>query len=198
MARQYGTGRDALLRAAVTVVAQKGLRGATYRSVAAEAGVNNALVARYFGNLDTLLEEALQWAVAQSIEASHLTDFGSSPEEFRSALMEAVGEDPDLQAFQFEMILESRRRPELAPAIRRLYAAYTEAVTKGVRQIGYDIDGPTTTAFFAALDGIMLQYVTGLARADVEDAITALWVLLQETLGRSADARLSAAANTAH
>ena len=35
----YGDGRDALLAAVISVVADKGLRGVTYRSVGSRAGV---------------------------------------------------------------------------------------------------------------------------------------------------------------
>ncbi|WP_416979825.1 TetR family transcriptional regulator [Streptomyces sp. T028] len=45
----YGEGRDALLIAAVRVVARDGLRKLTYRAVAAEAGVTHGLVAHHFG-----------------------------------------------------------------------------------------------------------------------------------------------------
>src|SRR3712207_8439845 len=56
----YGEGRRALLAAAVHVVATRGLRHLTYRSVAQEAGVAHGLVAHHFGTRDALLEAALE------------------------------------------------------------------------------------------------------------------------------------------
>src|SRR5438132_3593131 len=64
---RYGEGRQALLDAAVQVVGRSGLRGLTYRAVAAEAGVTQGLVAHHFGSRDRLIHEALLAAGAQSI-----------------------------------------------------------------------------------------------------------------------------------
>lgn len=177
---RYGTGREALLDAAITVVARAGLWGLTYRAVAAEAGVNNSLVAHHFGSRDALITEALQHSVNKSIEASRLVDFVTSEAEFRQALLDVVDAEPEQQAFQFELILEARRRPELREAVRELYETYTEAVRTSL--------GPTHSALtsdagaravFAALDGLMLQFLSGLPRADVEASITALWDLIE-------------------
>lgn len=52
----YGTGREALLNAAVRVVARGGLRKLTYRAVAEEAGVTHGLVVHHFGSRDALIE----------------------------------------------------------------------------------------------------------------------------------------------
>ena len=46
---RYGGGRDALIEAAILVVAREGLRGLTIRSVAAEAGVTRGLFCSHFG-----------------------------------------------------------------------------------------------------------------------------------------------------
>ncbi|MGK4578743.1 TetR family transcriptional regulator [Kitasatospora sp. HPMI-4] len=45
----YGEGREALLAAAVRVVARGGLRNLTYRAAAKEAGVTHGLVVHHFG-----------------------------------------------------------------------------------------------------------------------------------------------------
>jgi len=179
MAHKYGTGRDALLQAVVRIVARKGLRGLTYRAVAAEAGVNNSLVAHHFGTRDALITEALEWSVARSIDETKLVEFGTSEAEFLEALLGSVAMDPDLQAFQFEMILESRRRPELVEPVRRLYESYNATLRESIRHMGLaDIDAAQARALFAALDGLILQYVAGLPRAEVEAAVRALWNLI--------------------
>ena len=111
---KYGTGKEALLRAAVTVVAAKGLRGLTYRSVAEAAGVNNTLVAHHFGSRDALIAAALDWAAEQSISASRLREAATLGHSFTDSLLELLLAEPELQVFQYEMILEARRRPELS------------------------------------------------------------------------------------
>ncbi|MCA4131754.1 TetR/AcrR family transcriptional regulator [Arthrobacter sp. M4] len=174
----YGTGREALLAATVHVVAAKGLRGATFRAVAEQAGVNNSLVAHHFGTRDALIEAALEWSVKRSIGLSQLEELPDTEEEFCQSILALIADNPDLQVFQYEMILESRRRPELAGAVRRLYASYVAALSEGLRRIGFDGQNGAAEAAFAALDGLVLQLLAGVDPKGVENAIRYLWVAL--------------------
>ena len=174
----YGTGREALLAATVFVVARKGLRGATFRAVADRAGVNNSLVAHHFGTRDALIEAALEWSVQQSIGMSQLEALPGTEEEFCRSILALIAENPDLQIFQYEMILEARRRPELGAAVRKLYSSYVSALSDGLRRIGVDTRAGTAEAVFAALDGLVLQLLAGVEPAGVENAIRHLWASL--------------------
>jgi AcrR family transcriptional regulator len=60
--------RDQLLQAALRVYAVSGVRGATTRRIAHEAGVNEVTLFRHFGSKDALLQEALAWESRQVIE----------------------------------------------------------------------------------------------------------------------------------
>ena len=111
----YGHGREALLRAVISVVSSRGLRHLTYRSVATEAGVTHGLVRHHFGSRDALIEAALDYALELSIANSSLDADIASLDEFASSLDALIDLDPELQAFQFELVLESRRSPELVP-----------------------------------------------------------------------------------
>jgi AcrR family transcriptional regulator len=156
-------------------VAQKGLRGLTYRAVAELAGVNNTLVAHHFGSRDALIEAALEWSVNQSIGQSGLESLPSTEDEFCRSIMELIRENPDMQTFQYEMILEARRRPELARAVRRLYESYIAALSKGLRNLGISNEYKVAQTTFAALDGLVLQLIAGADPGDVERAIRYLW-----------------------
>lgn len=156
----YGDGRDALLSAVLAVVGEKGLKGVTYRAVAAKAGVNHTLVTHHFGSLEGLLAATMEWAVQRSIEETgleHLVDFG---EGFADALIATVAAEPELQLFQFEMLLESRRNPEVRALVERLYANYVRTVEAALRERGLTPDDGFSLAIFAALDGLMLQFLT--------------------------------------
>ncbi|WP_307087296.1 TetR/AcrR family transcriptional regulator [Arthrobacter sp. B2I5] len=169
---KYGTGREALLRAVVDVVAQKGLRGMTYRAVAEAAGVNNSLVAHHFGSRDALIAAALQWASEQSIAASRLREAAEQEGSFTEALLELLLEDPGLQAFQYEMILEARRRPELAGPVAQLYESYVDALTEGLQAFGVQGEVRVVArSLFAALDGLVLQYLAGVGRDEIAAAL---------------------------
>src|SRR3954452_8454336 len=92
--RSHGPGRQALLDATVRVVARKGLRGLTYREVAAEAGVTYGLVSHHFGTREVLIQETLKHAFRQSLAVSFLHVPIERVEDFGTGLAEAVEQLP--------------------------------------------------------------------------------------------------------
>ena len=174
----YGTGRSALLEAAINIVATQGLRGMTYRNVAAAAGVTQGLVKHHFGNWDALLEEALLLAVEQSIEWSDLESDEPGFEGFARKLGDLVTRSAELEAFQFELALEARRRPDLLPILHRVYETYREAVGRELARNGVD-DPDLTWAVFAALDGLAFQQTVFGARQATDGALESLRRLLR-------------------
>ena len=94
-----------------------------------------------------------------------------------------------LQAFQYELALEARRRPELMPAIERMYRGYIEATRRELMRLG--LDEPTdhlARAVFVMLDGIVLQQTLFGDAAETEAVVERLRDLL-----RSAGARVEPA-----
>lgn len=156
----YGDGRDALLSAVIEVVGEKGLRGVTYRAVASRAGVNHTLVTHHFGSIEGLLAATMEWAIQRSIEETGLEKIADFDENFADSLLATVSREPELQLFQFEMLLESRRNPEVRALVERLYANYMSTVEDALRQRGLNVDDGASLAIFAALDGLMLQFLT--------------------------------------
>jgi AcrR family transcriptional regulator len=71
--------RQALLRAAVTVFAETGTRGATTRRIAQEAGVNEVTLFRHFRSKDDLLAAALEAFARQAVQRA-LPDRPVDPE----------------------------------------------------------------------------------------------------------------------
>jgi AcrR family transcriptional regulator len=175
---KYGDGRDALLAAVVQVVAEKGLRGLTYRAVAERAGVNNTLISHHFGSRDALLNAAMEWASARSIRLSDLSATEEVNADFATALVDFVQSEPELQLFQYEMILESRRRSELRPAAVALYDAYVGSMEDALRKHGYADARPLARAVFAALDGLVLQLLTVTGPETAREAIIRIGAML--------------------
>jgi AcrR family transcriptional regulator len=72
--RRPGTSssREEILRAARKLFAECGYHGATMRTIAAEAGVDAALVVHFFGNKATLLGEAIDWPFDPEVEMPQL------------------------------------------------------------------------------------------------------------------------------
>jgi AcrR family transcriptional regulator len=174
---RYGEGRQALLRAAIRVVATTGLRNLTYRAVAKEAGVTHGLVAHHFGSRDALLEEAMRYSLQTSVDVSSLESGTGRIDRFADDLASFVAAEPDLQAFQFELILESRRRPELRPLVEELYDTYRAATRRELARSGIR-DQAVADVAYAALDGLVFQQIALGDEAATKAGVTALRAML--------------------
>jgi TetR/AcrR family transcriptional regulator, regulator of biofilm formation and stress response len=149
-------GRQALINAAIAVVAEKGLRGLTYRAVAEKAGVTHALVTHYFGSRDTFILEALQSTVLEAENGFFKND--RSLDGFASHLSDFVAEKSDLLIFQYELMLESLRRPELVEPIRRMYRDVEKSTGEELSKLNVGgEDRGLVRLVVATLDGLFLR-----------------------------------------
>ncbi|MEV5551334.1 TetR family transcriptional regulator [Streptomyces sp. NPDC052309] len=182
--RNYGTGRVALLEAAVHVVARGGLRKLTYRAVAEQAGVTHGLVVHHFGSRDALIEETVTHAIRTSLSASTLGLGTGKPADFATGLVAMVESGPDLQAFQYELLLEARRRPELLAHLRALYEEYFEAARAELTRMLPDPPGRGLSRLvFAALEGLVLHQLVFGESEVTEEALVELRGLLGGLVG---------------
>ena len=156
----YGEGREALLRATVKVVARGGLRALTYRAVAEEAGVAHALVRFHFGSRDALIVAATEYSLPEAIRVGGLESDSKDVGDYATQLHEVIVTEAELTAFQFEVILESRRRPELRPVVREIYDIFRKTATADLNQRGVQADEALGTLIFATLDGLVFQAVS--------------------------------------
>ena len=97
------------------------------------------------------------------------------PADFSRALEDIVAEDPDLQAFQYEMAMDARRRPELLATNHAIYEQYRQATQRELVRMGLADDPALAHAVFAMLDGLVLQKV--LFGKPVEPALEWLWTM---------------------
>lgn len=176
---KYGSGREALLKATIEIVGQRGLHGLTFRAVAELANVNNSLVSYHFGNKDTLLREAVHWAVSYAIKLSDFSELINQSDSFAQTLINFVESDPNLHIFQYEFILESRRRPELRQEAAALYEAYIDALEKVLIQHNHIDSRSLARAVFAALDGLIFQQLTLGDSNTIPEAICSIGELLK-------------------
>lgn len=72
--------RELLLSAALRVYATFGIRGATTRRIAQEAGLNEVTLFRHFGSKDALIHEALGWAAERFLAGTTLPEQPRDPE----------------------------------------------------------------------------------------------------------------------
>lgn len=153
----HGARREALIEAAIRVVAEGGLRRLTYRSVAAEAGVAHGLVRHHFGSIDALIEEALIACIAETRATISLDPPSGDPGDFARGLIESLQREPEAQLFQYEVMLESRRTEALQQPVESMLTLYKSVVRDGMRRMGLAADAASVELVYAALEGIVLQ-----------------------------------------
>ncbi|WP_022890818.1 TetR/AcrR family transcriptional regulator [Agromyces italicus] len=186
MAITAPAGRRSLLEATITVVASSGLRALTYRAVAAEAGVSHGLVRHHFGSRDQLIAEALEFAVAESLrETSFAPDDHPDANSFAAGIESLAERSTDMQAFQYELLLEARRRPELREHVERYYESYRRATAARLEELGVHDEAFVEVVWFA-LDGLVFkQLVLGVDRAESAEVLTRLRELIDSQRTRA-------------
>lgn len=174
----YGGGRQAPLEATVRIVASQGLRGLTYRSVAAEAGVTHGAVRYHFGDWNRLVEEALEYCVERGVTEIALTSEDSGFDSFAAGLVSMVAGNPSAQAFQYEVSLEARRRPELLRLTERANDTYRASVRTELALRGLH-DPDLAEMVFVVLDGLVFHQTVSGETERTERAIKALRSILR-------------------
>ncbi|MBP1326264.1 AcrR family transcriptional regulator [Leucobacter exalbidus] len=149
-------GRTALLRATIVVVAAGGLRALTYRAVAAEAGVSHGLVRHHFGSRDQLIADAMEFAIGESLAGSNMVLAIDSVADFAAGIESLAARESEIQSFQYELLLESRRRPELHHLADQHYRAYRAAIISQLGNLGV-VDEELVDLVWFTLDGIVFK-----------------------------------------
>jgi len=101
----------AILESAKTQFARAGYEGATLRDIATGAGVDVALVSRYFGGKEGLFTEALK----ASIHTDRMGDRASFPTEVAAMMADGPGDESRAHGFQF--LLRAATSPTTAPLL---------------------------------------------------------------------------------
>jgi DNA-binding transcriptional regulator YbjK len=177
--------RDAILQAALHVIAEQGVAAVTHRAVAAEADVPLASTTYYFESLDELLEGALLMfvnaeaerlaAVAESLDGKELEPLEAA-QLFRAEL-------EDSSVAQFELYLEASRRPRLREVARRCLDLYEAAAESALRAAGAEHPEAYARPFVALFDGYGLHRIAGGDDQGFEDALMALWAAATRATG---------------
>jgi DNA-binding transcriptional regulator YbjK len=155
--------RAALLDAAVEVVAERGVGGATHRAIAARAGVPLSTTSYFFGSLDELILAALRSFAATSIAELEATAqaFASStlsPADAVQLLVDALVAEPRASTIaQFEIYLEAARRTELQTEVRKILAGFERLAHSALLAVGARRPTAAARAFVALADGFALQ-----------------------------------------
>jgi DNA-binding transcriptional regulator YbjK len=157
--------RGEILEATLRVIGEGGVKSVTHRAVAQEAKVALASTTYYFDSKDALIEEALELAIARSIEA--VRRFTACPAEIsRDELIDRVVGFADQQIndpkalllAQYELMLEAGREEYLRPLLRRWTIAYMDGFESLVCSAG--LTERATEIITNFVEGALLNHVT--------------------------------------
>lgn len=152
--------RDALLKAAVELMAEGGPPAITHRAVAARAGLPASTTGYFFASIDELTTEALRVYTERSIEDYRALagEAAGSPERLPAVFGRRVV-DPQLALAQVSIYLEAQRNPALREPVREAVDRFRDNATEILRTFGFPHASTAGPAFVALLDGFMLQHL---------------------------------------
>lgn len=170
--------REALMDAALRVVARTGIAAATTRAIVAEAGMSLASFHYAFESRDELIAQLVVSVLAEQEKALHAMLQGvpgslESPAPVRDAVrsglqtyFEVVRQDPDRERAMFELTQYAMRSPELQSLARRQYESYYALAERAIQSasaaIGVEWDRPVreiATLLVALTDGLTLGWL---------------------------------------
>ncbi|HEX2071356.1 MAG TPA: TetR family transcriptional regulator [Thermoleophilaceae bacterium] len=168
--------RRALLDAAVRVIGRGGIAAVDHRAVAAEAGVPLGSTTYYFDSKHDMVARALEHVADREAERLRAESEGGAldvgpellPERLADVVIEIWAGDRVTLLAQYELYLESARRPDLRPAAERWDAAYRDFLQHGLELLGAPDPEHRARLLCAGLDGLLLDHVaTGSDSADL-------------------------------
>ena len=172
-----------IVRAALRVIAEQGVQGATTRAIVAEAGMSLASFHYAFDSRDEMMEELIAYVVEhQTVAAFSTIRFGSdirtTVRDGLQAFLETVIADPSNEQVLFELMFFAMRTPSLngLPARQwaKYYAAATELLNAAAVNAGVTWDRPIDEVarfLVATTDGLTVAW---LASPDLVAATTVM------------------------
>jgi DNA-binding transcriptional regulator YbjK len=189
--------REALLRAAVEVAAERGVAGTTHRAVTERAGLPLATASYFFASIDDLVAEALRTFVADEAArleaiAEQLDRDGDRADDLAAALSEASMPSGPLPwaLAQFEAYLQAARDDAMRPLVAEALAAYERVAERALAAGGAPPDAAAgaAPAFNALADGFALHRLARPRAGDVAALRRALRLLFLGLLVEQGDA----------
>ena len=178
--------REALLEAALRVMARDGLAAGTTRAVVAEAGMSLASFHYAFASRDDLLAELVRRVVGRELVAATAgmdaaTGLAGCLRGAADGYLAHLEADPGAEQLMLELTLHAVRDPALRPVAREQYRAYTAAAEQLLERAAW-LTG-------AAWRGPLAEPARSLVT--VVDGATTTWLVDRDT-GRTRAALRSA------
>jgi TetR/AcrR family transcriptional regulator, regulator of biofilm formation and stress response len=171
--------REAILRATLAIIGERGPDAVTHRAVAQRAGLPLSATTYWFASKDELLQETLLLAAREEVERLERVVFELAPRELdvlewaravSAVLAEDLQSDPARHVAFTELVLEGTRRPWLGAEVARWHKAQLALAELGLRAAGATDPHGDAPLVVAAITGFMLGQLVNPAE-DFEDQV---------------------------
>ncbi|GAB3425312.1 TetR/AcrR family transcriptional regulator [Flindersiella endophytica] len=178
MPRANPERRGRLADAAIEVLARDGARGLTHRAVDAAAGVPAGTTSRYFRTREALLHGVVEHSVGSLTAA--LARAGEGVREpgveamagaVAIVVTEAVTGRRDRSAAICELLLEARRRPDLAGQLNQAREALLDLLRRIAKATQVDVTDEQAVQLLAFATGTVLTTLTGPAPENPDELL---------------------------
>jgi TetR/AcrR family transcriptional regulator, regulator of biofilm formation and stress response len=155
--------RDALLTAALELIAEGGARAVTHRAVAARAGLPAATTTYFFDSIQQLVEAALRRHVSDRVTeleglAMDAIRGGRSAEQVATRFAASLAErSREATSAQFEVYLEAARNPAMREPVAQALAAFERLAELALGTLGAKRPAEAAAAFVCLIDGFALH-----------------------------------------
>jgi DNA-binding transcriptional regulator YbjK len=187
--------REAILRATLGLIGERGPDAVTHRAVAERAGLPLSATTYWFESKDELLQETLLLAAREEVERLERVVLDLAPRELdvvewaravSEVLAEDLESDPVRHVAFTELVLEGTRRPWLGEEVSRWHSAQLRLAELGLRAAGGRDPRGDAPLVVAAITGFMLGQLVNPARDFQErifrPALERLFVRLTESV----------------
>ncbi|MGB3679010.1 MAG: TetR family transcriptional regulator [Candidatus Microthrix parvicella] len=159
--------REALLDAAIAVLAERGTRGLTFRAVDANAGTPVGTASNYFANRDELIAQVFEQIGVRLApdpdEVDRLSQRPPSKELFADYvryIVTRLSAERAVTIALFELRLEASRNPRIADLVQNWVSTGFAADVAFNEQADLPGGRSQLALFHYALDGLMLDRLT--------------------------------------
>ncbi|MBJ7471720.1 MAG: TetR family transcriptional regulator [Solirubrobacteraceae bacterium] len=184
--------REALLTAAVEIVAERGVGGATHRAIAERAGVPPSTTTYFFASIDELILEALRHFTDQRVTqlnalSDALAERQSTPREIADLFAEILCAAPlQSEIAQFEAYLDtSRRHGEEREAVASVLEAFEGVAVSALKVVGTPNPEAVAPIFVSLADGYGLRRIALGHDLDPAPLADAFYRLFESYAGRA-------------
>lgn len=155
-----------LMEATLRIIGRRGIDGVTHRAVAAEAGTSVGAVTHHFATRDSLVDNALRFALTREVSRlralafslqNKAFDLDAWIEELTGWYSQELKTQPEAHIACYEAFLAAARSERHRPVVAEWFATWRQSAELALRAAGSSEPQLHATLFVSALNGILLQ-----------------------------------------